>query len=234
MQGENEYMAQWAGYIQGMPAEQTLCADDVLVCLLFVCFFVIAAVLADKENFLGYVLKEFFLPHTNSDDSVKVNNKYYVRLGLYGVSFMSIALFATAYAASMGISYSYRGLLMVFAAVWTMYLFKQGVYRVVNWVFYEHLHTMTWRYYYSNWTILSGICMFVVGACAIFFNLCSETMAILLSVFVVVTEMCLFYKAFHIFSQKKYGILQLFVYLCSLEIIPLLLVGKVLVNFLDN
>jgi len=234
MQETGGHITQWAEYIQGMPMTQALCSDDVLVSLLLVCFFVLAAVLADKENFLGNLLKEFFLPHTSSDDGVKINNKYYVRVGLYGVSFISMALFSTAYLASMGVAYTYRGLLLAFVVVWAAYIVKQELYRAVNWVFYERSHTMNWRYYYSNWTILSGVCMYVVTVCSIFFDLCSEAMSIVMVVFVVLAEICLFYKAFHIFSQKKYGSLQLFVYLCTLEIIPLLLIGKVLANILDN
>ena len=46
------------------------------------------------------------------------------------------------------------------------------------------------------------------------------------------TGIGLFFKAFHIFLAKKYGGLQLFVYLCTLELIPLLLVGKALVQYL--
>lgn len=227
-------MAQWAESIQGIPTAQPLYADDWFVGILFVCFFIVAAVLSDQDNFLGNLIKEFFLPRKSSDDGIKTSNKFYMRLGLYGVAFMSMALFFTVFLVREGMPYAYRELLLLFAVFMAIYLLKQGIYRAVNWVFFDRGHIMAWRYYYSNWTILSGLSMYLITAGVVLFDLCSGVIAFLMILYVALTEMCLFFKAFQIFSPKKYGVLQLFVYLCTLELIPLLLVGKGLVIFLDN
>ena len=227
-------MTQWSESIQGIPTVQPLYADDWFVGILLVCFFIVAAVLSDQDNFLGNLVKEFFLPRKSTDDGIKTSNKFYMRLGLYGVTFMSMALFFTVFLVREGMPYAYRELLLFFVAFMAIYILKQGIYRAVNWVFFDRGHIMLWRYYYSNWIILSGISIYLVAAGAVLFDLCSEVIAFLLVLHVSLTEMCLFFKAFQIFSSKKYGGLQLFVYLCTLELIPLLLVGKGLVIFLDN
>ena len=40
-----------------------------------------------------------------------------------------------------------------------------------------------------------------------------------------------YFVFYYIFSAKKYGILQIFVYLCTLELMPLLAAAKALVLF---
>ena len=229
----NEAMTtQWSGPVQGIQAQQPLYADNCFVGLLLIGFFIIAMVLSDRKNYLGNLLAGFFLARKNTGEGVKTVNTFYMKMGLFVNAFMTSALFMTVYVARLAGSPAQYGLLLaLFATVLLMYLLKQGLYRMVNWVFFDKAHITVWQHGYADWVLLSGLLMYLVCVVAVFFDLCSRGMAILLVSYLVVSEICLFFKAFRIFLAKKYGGLHLFVYLCTLEIIPLLLAGKLLQIF---
>lgn len=221
--------------IQGIPIEEPLYANDCFVSILLICFFVLAIVLADKGNILGNMLQGFFQPRENVNEGVRTSRNYYLRLSMYGVSFISLSLVFTI-CLTLGNVVRDTSILTVtllsFGLSIAFYLLKQGLFRMVDWVFLDKSHAQVWHRSYSNWVILSGIFLYLITFVSVFLDLSLSILLILLVVYVVLIEMCLFYKAFHIFCAKKYGGLQLFVYLCTLELIPLLLVGKVLVLYL--
>ena len=77
--------------VQGIPGHQPLYTHDCLVATLFVCFFVLAAVLSDRGGFLGNMLKGFFLPREDAEDTTTIR-RLYMRRGMLGVTFVSGAL----------------------------------------------------------------------------------------------------------------------------------------------
>ena len=111
------------------------------------------------------------------------------------------------------------------------YLLKLLLFAATNRIFFDYSTTATWEQSYAGWTILSAIPLYLLCGTSLFFNLSSHTILLLLGIVGGLLEICLFYKAFHIFSSKKHGILQIFVYLCTLELMPLLVAAKALVLF---
>lgn len=227
-------IVQWTERVQSIPNVEPLYANDLFVGILIVCFFVLAMVLADKGNLLGDMLRGFFQPREYVAENVKTSRVFYMRMGMYAVFFMSLSLIMTISVVSvdpaeiMNVS---RILPFSFVLFVALYLLKQGICRAVNWVFFDRPQAEMWYNSYSNWIILSAVPLYIVSALSVFLNWSLSIMAVIVIIYVVLIEICLLYKAFHIFCVKKYGSLQLIVYLCSLELIPLLLVGKVLVLY---
>ncbi len=230
-----EEILQWNERIQSIPAEQPLYANNCYVTILLVGLFILVIALADKGNLLGNMLSQFFLPRKRTDERVKTTSGQYIQLGLFANAFIATTLFLTIYLTREGnydVVHSYRMLCPIFVILIAAFLFKQGVYKAVIWVFSDKPQMLLWQHCYANWAIISGLSMYVTTMITVFFDLCSATMTILLIAHVILTEACLFFKAFHIFLTKKHGGLQLFVYLCTLEIMPLLVAGKALNHFL--
>ena len=88
----------WSEKVQGIPNHAPLYTDDLLVILLLGCFFIMAAVLSDKDGFLGGILKGFFLPREDSsEEGFNTLRGLYMRLGMLVVSFFSVAVLISAY-----------------------------------------------------------------------------------------------------------------------------------------
>lgn len=220
--------------IQGIPAIAPLYGNDCFVCILIICFFIIAAVLSSREAVLDDTFSDFFLLREHTKEGVKTTQTLYMRLGLFLVSLVSTSLFLTAYLLRRGVfdvGHSHYALLTLSGLLLGAYLLKQVLFRAVNWVFFDKSQTSAWYYSYANWVILSGALMFLVALLSVFFDLSLHAMSIFGILYIILVEIGLFYKAFHIFYAKRYGLLQLFVYLCTLELMPLLLAGKALVFY---
>lgn len=224
----------WVEQVQEDFASMPLYTNDWLVGGLIIGFFVLSAVLSDKNAFLGNMLKAFFLPHESSIEGSRVTSIFYMRVSmlLFSLLMLSLLLFLAVPETCFAVLGRGRLWLILSGGVLVSYLLKQLLFAFVNWVFYDRQRIGAWMGSYASWIILMGIPLFLLAVIAVFANFSSQNVLLMLTIGVIIFEMCLFFKSFYIFSSKKYGILQLFVYLCTLELIPLLLVGKLLVQYL--
>ena len=219
--------------IQGIPVSQPYYADDFMICGILMCTFIMATVLSDRKHYFVRLFKAFFLPRESSMEGVRTTNIIHLRVSMYVVSLFSVALLLTTAMESTPsgtMSYGQFWLLSVVSVV-LFYLLRLGVFSLTNRIFFDSVTTTAWEQAYASWTLLSCIPFYLLAVVVIFFDLSSHVVLLLLTMCVALLQICLLYKAFHIFSIKKYGILQIFVYLCTLELMPLLVVGKALVLF---
>lgn len=219
--------------VEAIPALQPHYANDIWVCCILVCSFILAAVLSDRKHYLSRLLKDFFLPRENTIEGVRTTNIVYLRISMYLIGFVSIGLLLTIYAADTPWATRWSGTLWLItgAATALFYLLRIVLFALTDRIFFDFATTTAWEQGYACWTILSAIPLYLMTVAAIFFNLSGRAILWMLTIGLILLEMCLLYKAFHIFSAKKYGILQIFVYLCTLELMPLLVAGKALVLF---
>lgn len=224
-------MKQWIEQIQGIPNDLPLYADNYLVIVLLASFFILSAVLADKDGFIADILKGFFLPRESSENLPNTMRRLYMRIGMLLVSFISVALLLSVYVSQVtDINLPNSKLTGIFFIVLiALYAVKQGLFWIVNWIFFDRQQTALWYSCYSNWIALSGIPLYICSLFSVFMNWNAYIIAWIALIILFLIEIGLFFRAFHIFSTKRYGSLQLFVYLCTLEVMPLLFIGKALI-----
>ena len=222
----------FVGEIQAIPLSQPHYADDFTMCGLLVCTLIIAIILSDRKFYYSRLLKDFFLPRETRVEGSRTTDVVYMRIFMYGVSLASTALLLALYASDMPLGKMGHGVLwLAGAAISLFYILKVLIFAATNRIFFDASTTKTWEQSYACWTILSCIPLYLLATIAVFFDLTAKSILLLLASGGILLEMCLLYKAFHIFSAKKYGILQIFVYLCTLELMPLLVAAKALVLF---
>ena len=224
----------WVGRVQGIVASRPHYTDDLWMVGFMTCTFILAVVLSDRKRYFAHLLREFFLPRERATEGTRTTNVVYMRVGLYFVALSSVSLLLTICASSLSRASLGQGKLWLWTsgATTAFYLLKLLLFAVTNRIFFDHPTTTAWEQNYAGWTILSAIPLYLLCTISLFFNLSDHDILLLLCIGIGLMEICLFYKAFHIFSAKKYGILQIFVYLCSLELMPLLVAGKALVLFM--
>lgn len=222
-----------ASWVQGITASQPLYADNFMTCVLLACGLILATIMADRKCYLSRLIKSFFLPRDHSGESVRTSNIIYMRVGMYLITFASVGLLLTAYAAEKTTSTIGNALLWATASAATtlLYLLRMTLFLVTDRIFLDPPTRQSWELSYANWIILSAIPLYLAAAATIFLDLPQWSILPILGTCVILLEICLLYRAFHIFSGKKYGILQLFAYLCTLELIPLLIAAKALVLY---
>ena len=103
---------------------------------------------------------------------------------------------------------------------------RLGLFHLVNSILFEREACRTWMN--GMWLILMlcGLLLLPVTLLAIYFDLSLATQQSALILIGVVSEILLIYKSYITFFRHKGGILHLILYLCALEIIPLLLLWR--------
>ena len=222
--------------VQSIPAAQPFYTDDLMVSGIIVCGLILAMVMSDRKHFLSRLLRSFFLPRENSIENIRTTNVAYMRMGMYIVTFSSVGLMLTAYvsegSSQTALPSSLLWLLFTISAA-LLHLFRTSLFAATDRIFMDQATLTAWERSYSNWVILSSIPLYFSAMVTICFDLAPSTILPLLTACIILLELCLLYKAFHIFSGKRHGILQLFLYLCALELIPLFVAGKALVLFVE-
>ena len=221
------------GEVQAIPMSKPLYTDNLIMCGLLVCAFVIAIVLSDRKHYFARLLKDFFLPRETRIEGNRTTDVIYLRTFMYAISLASTAMILALYVSGCSLVDMNRGALWLTAGVTVslFYILKILVFATTNRIFFDSTTTKAWEQGYACWTTLSCIPLFLMAVIAVFFNLGPKSIVCMFAVGLILLEICLLYKAFHIFSAKKYGILQIFIYLCTLELMPLLIAAKALVLF---
>ena len=122
----------------------------------------------------------------------------------------------------------------IYAAAFVGYfLIKAALYQFVNWVFFDKKKIEQWNKSLLFLTAMEGIAATPAVLLFIFGNLSLSACLIIVVIVAILTKLCTFYKCYLIFFQRFGAFLQIFLYFCALELIPM--VGLVeLLETLNN
>ena len=113
------------------------------------------------------------------------------------------------------------------------FLIKAALYQFVNWVFFDKKKIEQWNKSLLFLTAMEGIVAAPAVLLFVFGNLSLSACLITVAIVAILTKLCTFYKCYLIFFQRFGAFLQIFLYFCALELIPM--VGLVeLLETLNN
>lgn len=236
MQPDNELISP---IIQAMEERASLpfspIGSDIVIGVLLGCFLLLVFAFGDESRYLLQLIHNNSIGHSKSSgDEIHTSRSFWVRLFLLIQAFVSSGLCATYLLYMNGIATdnidTAKWLILSSLAV-ALYLgLKIVLYIIVNTFLYTRQQTNAWIKAYTDIFLFFGIGTFAVAVCGMFFEMSIPLFIIFLSLLIVATETALMFKAFHIFFAKKYGYVQLIVYLCTLEWMPLLVLGKIFIR----
>lgn len=213
----------------------SLQADTYVTGVIFLCFFLLVYVLmGGKRLFLQKIKSVFHERERQSLFDAEDRTGFTYRVFLFLLtSFMCGLLFfdyvQDYYPDIFNASSPYIllgadvGMFIVF------YLLKGILYSFVNWIFFDRDSSRRWLDVYFFITCLTGIVLFPLVLLVVYFDLQPQSIILYVGIVVIMYVIVLFYKCFSIFFREKYGFLYLIVYFCTLEIVPFLLLWKVLI-----
>lgn len=209
--------------------------DDIFILVLLFAGLLMVIALADRTCYLRQLFAGYSLGHSRRfSDEVRTSRSIYIRILLLLQTCISAALCAVnGLFASNGIasrSDMLNILLFGAAGVAAWLLIKTILYSIVNAILFTPPQTKVWNQVYTDTFIILGIALFIFAIVSTFFRLSVSVLSIIALTLAALAEIWLAVKAFHIFFAKKYGSLQIIVYLCTLEWIPLLVLGKLLIQ----
>ena len=209
----------------------TLSNDDYVVAGMAVMFFILAAVFYRSREVLRQRLKDFFVNKRQyrEEEAKKsfgevVNVFLLIAISVLSMSLICFGDWMEQYT-FMAVEVAPYWLLAVgfVGGVLVIYL-KAGLYALVNGVFYDGESNEKWM---SGYFFLTSLTAFLLYPLALIDIFSDEFDAIVFSSTILVGvlyELLLFYKLCVNFKVKKYGYLFIFLYFCSVELIPALVV----------
>ena len=226
---------------EGIPRAYQLWRDEWVVLFILLCFVLLAMIQKRARRQLSSEAKEFFFPTKNTSKKEKRDNNIEQLIPMFMTLVLSIMGGLAMFMYTQKQQHLFLGqispyvLIGIYIGIWMLYfIFKNLLSAFVNWIFFDKQKRELWRKSYFFLFSVETLLFFFIAISTIFLDLSSViSLWIILTIGLVIKFLHL-YKTFLIFFPKIYGTLHLIVYFCTLEIVPLLAVFKVLIRVTDE
>lgn len=222
--------------VAGDPVPYTVASDNLLTGLLIACFCFALIAFANSRNFIMRQIHNFFRTSQIGATTEITETFTEVRFQFFLVLqtclmtaltyfFWSQTVFGDTYTIS---TYGVIGLYTL--AMVGYFLLKGGAYALVDWVFFEQKKNTEWNRVFLFLCAMEGVCLFPMIMLLAYFDLSISAAVVYTSAVVILFKILAFYKTYMIFFEKRGAFLQIILYFCALEIMPLIALWGVLMT----
>jgi len=223
--------------VAGDPVPYTVGNDDVITGVLLFCFVLAIVSFAHSRQYILQQLKNFFYIPRSDSNRVDLSNKFQLFLNLQTCLLLAIIsfLYVTDYVADTFIlDFPYQLIIIFFGVFLAYFVGRAFLYKFINTVFFSSKKSKHWTWTQTFITALEGIALFPAVMLLVYFDLPMRNVVYYLIFVLLLTKILTFYKCWVIFFRQMSVFLQIILYLCALEIIPLLSLVGVLVLITDR
>ena len=211
-------------------------SDNLVTSMLLVGCIVAILALARSLRFVMKMCKNMFFTEnerttTVPDTAAELRSQGW--LVLFTSLMLAVVYYSYSLSVSDGVSFMPRhGLLLVYiATVVGYFLLKAAIYQFVNWVFFDGKKIEQWNKSMLFITAMEGLLLTPFVLLHIFGDLSLQITLIGVAFVIILAKILTFYKCYLIFFQRFGAILQIFLYFCALEMIPLVVLVGLLETF---
>ena len=209
------------------PAPYNVATDDwVGGCLMGGVVLAIIA-LAMSTRFVGRQMRNFFYVENDRTTTVPDLPRELWAQGLL-VFFCAMMMGVTAYVGYVTVDSSGEwmlprpvvllALVMVFVGY---FIFKAMLYQFVDWVFFDVKKNEQWNKSQLMLSAMEGLAVAPIVLLLVYGDLSFNAALILVAIVVLLAKILSFYKCFIIFFRRFGALMQIFLYFCALEMVPL-------------
>ena len=212
--------------VAGDPVPYSMRSDDFITGFLIVCFIQIAVALSQISGFFAHQCKNFFYSSKIESTMTETGNEVRFQLLFVLITSLLFALlyyfYAKQYISDTYILTSEYGLFGILSCVMIAYfLVKSGLYTMVNSVFFSRKKHLQFSKTMLFITSLEGGALFPLVLLLAYFQLSTQNAIVYCIIILAFAKLMTFYKTYVIFFKQKRLFLQIFLYFCALEMIPL-------------
>ena len=224
----------------GDPIPYTIRDDNTITGMLIICFVVSLIAFSISKNYILHQVKSFFNFRKSEQEISATSTEIKVQLFFLLQTSLLLSLlyffYTKQYVASSFILYDEYLLVGIFFGVLIGYFcLKFLLYTMVNHTFFESKKNEQFAKSILFIHAAEGVLLFPAVLLLAFFNLSTQIIAIYFVFILFFVKILTFYKSFVIFFRQNGFFLQIILYFCTLEIVPLFVVWSglaVIVNAL--
>ena len=212
--------------VAGDPVPYTVAGDDFVTILLFFCFLIASVAFARSKQFIIRQAKTFFrTPRMGTTVITETSSELRFQLFLVLQTCLLIAIGYFIYSrASISDTFTieqYQVISIYAGGVAAYFLLKLLLYTLTGWVFFDKKKNEQWLKSYLFLVSCEGVLLFPVVMLLAYFNFSLQAAIVYLLIVVGIIKILSFYKSFIIFFKRNGAFLQIFLYFCALEVVPL-------------
>ena len=220
--------------MEGQPVPYSLKHDDFVTLCLMLAFFLVVLVVSRSRHFLKLRFKNFFQRRLRDNlFAERAETRLRGRLFLVVQTAFVVAVLLFRYVSQtrpqLFAEVSPYLLLGTATLVLTLYyLLKLGLYRFVNSIFFDATRSNRFTQAYLLCILALGVFLLPVALLVVYLELSFDSFVWVSVCALIVDKILLFYKQWSIFFGGPAGPLHLFLYFCTLELVPLVLLCQML------
>lgn len=226
--------------VAGDPMPYTIRTDNVVTSLLIGCFILALLAFTKSRRFIQRQVKSFWRePSALATEMPETMGEFRFQFFLVLQTCLLFSVLSFLYTRELvGDVFmldSIYQLIAIFFGVFVAYfVLKELLYGAVNAIFFGAKKTGRWFRTHIFVVAVEGVALFPLVMLQSYFDLPIHNAIIYAAIVVVLVRILLVYKCFVIFFKQKSFVLQIILYFCALEIMPLLTLCGVLAMIVDN
>ncbi len=220
--------------IAGDPIPYTVHSDNVMTALLLFCFMFAVVSFSLVKGFILRQAKKFFYP-TRGDvlEESETSTEFRYQAYLLFVTALLLSLLYYFYTLNyIGESFmltSQYYLIAIYFAIFIVYfLLKLLLYTIVDNIFFDSKKNRQWIQNIIFLTVVEGVFLFPLVMVQVYSNLSVEKVEFCFYLALLLVKLLTFYQCYNIFFRQNAVKLQIILYFCALEIVPMSLVWSIL------
>ena len=221
--------------VAGDPVPYSVRNDNIITSLLLACFIFAVIAFANARRYIIRQAKDIiYLPHEGTTEFSETSNEIRFQLTLVLITSLLIALlfyfYTLRYIGETFVLRSQYTLITIFLGITVGYfLLKVALYSFVNQVFFDSKRNQQWIKALLFIISIEGVLFFPALVFGAYFELDINKVITYVIIAVVIVKLLTIYKCYIIFFRRNVVHLQIILYFCTLEMIPLLAFWGVLV-----
>lgn len=226
-------LPEYAG-VNGNPIPSTLRTDDGIVAAIVVCFILTLGIMARSRYYLSRSFKSFVGYSLSAREKAdRTNTDTFGVMALVLMAGFSVSLMLIDRLGHNPTAQQWHWPVSALLAAATglyalLVVVKMALYGFVNSVFFSRSQRSDWTDSYLLTVAMQGLLLFPVALLVVFFDLNTESAVVAFACAFGLTKLLLFCRCYRTFFAADGGLVHLFLYFCTLEIVPALLVWRVL------
>lgn len=212
--------------VAGDPVPYSLASDNLVTGLMIGCFILVILSVAQSQRFIVKQTKNLFLASFGGDMSITETAgelRFQFLMSIQTCLLLALLFFfyTNTYIAQTFILEQYQ-IIGIFAGVISLYFCLKGLlYQLVNSVFFDKRQTAKWLQSFLFIIAIEGLLLLPIVLLCSYFHLSMHSTFIYTGFVLLLFKFISFYNSYLIFFRQKGLFLQIFLYFCTLEIIPL-------------
>jgi hypothetical protein len=221
--------------VPGDPIPYAVHNDNIVTSLLLACFIFAVIAFANARQFIVRQAKRFFyVPYSGTTEESETTYEIYLQLLLVLITSLLISLLfyfhTLIFIGDTFVLRSQYTLISIYLGITVLYFFLKIVcYTIANNVFFDGKRNEQWIKSLLFIISMEGVLLYPGVLLRAYFELDIKFVMIYVIISLIIVKLLTFYKSYIIFFRRNVVKLQIILYFCTLEIVPMLAFWGVLV-----